>query len=119
MTGLTFSLVITAIVANVLASILLKKAAMHSVEDALALPPKMLALGSLALLFYAIAFAVYALVLRSMPVSKAYTLITFGAQAGLIFAGAIIFGERYGSMAWIGLAMVCCGLVLVARSIVA
>ena len=116
MTGLNFSLVITAIVANVLASILLKQAAMDSVEGSSALPPKILAMGSLALLFYATAFAIYALLLRSMPVTKAYTLITFGAQAVLIFAGAIIFGERYGSMAWIGLAMVCCGLVLVARS---
>lgn len=119
MNGLNFSFVITAILANVLASILLKQAAMHSVEDALALPPKMLVLGSLALLSYAISFAFYALVLRSMPVSKAYTLITFGAQAGLLFAGIFIFGERYESMAWIGLAMVCCGLVLVARSTVA
>lgn len=118
MTLSTVSLVIAAIVANVLASILLKQAAMHSLKDAFALPPKMLALGGLALFFYAIAFAVYALVLRALPVSKAYTLITFGAQAALIFAGAMVFGERYGPMAWIGLAMVFCGLVLVARSTV-
>lgn len=116
MTVLTVSLVIAAIVANVLASILLKQVAIHSVEDSFAYPSKMLVLGGLALLFYAIAFVVYALVLRSMPVSKAYTLITFGAQAGLIFSAAIIFGERYGPMAWIGLAMICCGLVLIARS---
>jgi len=117
MNASTMSLVVIAIAANVLASVLLKSAAIQPSASAVALPPtKVLLLGGLALAFYAVAFVVYAMVLRTLPVSKAYTLITFGAQTVLILAGAVFFGERYEPMAWIGICMVFVGLALVARS---
>ena len=115
----TAGLVVTAIAANALASLLLKRVAVQPMRGMIAcLPPQALGLAGLALLFYAVAFVVYALVLRTLPVSKAYTLITFGAQMLLILAGIFYFGERYTPMAWVGLGMVMVGLVLVARSAV-
>lgn len=116
MNASTMSLVVTAIAANVLASVLLKSAAIQPSTGAAGLPStKVLLLGGFALFSYAIAFVVYAMVLRTLPISKAYALITFGAQTILILMGAFFFGERFEPTAWLGICMVFAGLILVAR----
>jgi small multidrug resistance pump len=113
----TIFLVIAAIASNVLASIVLKSAAIQTKADSFALPPtKVLLLGGLAVVFYGVTFVVYAILLRTLPVSKAYGLITFGAQTTLLLAGAVFFGERYELTAWIGIGMVMVGLILLAHS---
>ncbi len=113
----TVALVLMAIAANPLASVLLKHAAINSGAATLPeLPGRVLLLAGGAVLVYMLAFVLYAAVLRSLPVSKAYALITFGAQGTLIAAGAFFFGERLGAGAWAGLALIAVGLVLVFRS---
>lgn len=116
MTLSTIGLVVAAIAANAVASLLLKRVATHSSDASSVLTLHTLTFGGVALSFYAVAFVVYALILRTLPVSKAYTLITFGAQAVLILAGAYFYGERYGPMAWVGLLMVVVGILLIGAS---
>jgi multidrug transporter EmrE-like cation transporter len=59
----------------------------------------------------------YAAVVKTLPVSKAYTLITFGAQSVLVLVGVFFLGERYEPAAWLGLFLVIIGLTLVSQSV--
>lgn len=119
MSTVTLLFVVLAIAANVAASLLLKKFAVTTARVQLDLSWNCVAqliVPFAALTFYAVAFAAYAVVLRSLPVSKAYTLITFGAQLALIVAGAFFFGERLNTLGLIGLMLVLSGLIVVAAS---
>jgi len=114
MTAGTAALVLAAVVANTLASIFLKRFALVLDEISFAIfNTKGLILAAAALLFYAVAFVLYAMVLRVLPVSKAYTLITFGGQFLLIMAGAFLFGESFGTLAWLGVTLIFLGVMLV------
>jgi multidrug transporter EmrE-like cation transporter len=113
----TISLVVVAITANALASLLLKNAAVLHVSAG-ALTSKVLLFGVTALAVYALAFGAYALVLKAMPVSKAYAIITFGAQSVLILTGSYFFGEEYEATTWLGLALVIAGVLLITKSAV-
>jgi multidrug transporter EmrE-like cation transporter len=119
MTISTILLVIAAIFSNVIASLLLKQYSISSDGISFALyAPKVYILAGSSLLFYAVAFVVYALVLRTLPVSKAYMLITFGSQIMLIISSAFFFGEQFNSLAWAGVILVFFGLTLVGISAV-
>lgn len=116
MTPPLLMLVIAAILCNVGASALLKQASSQSNGLASYFSHNGFMLGGGAVLLYFVAFVLYALVLRDLPVSKAYTMITFGAQAGLILVGYIFFGERFGALAWLGVLLILLGLILIGRS---
>jgi multidrug transporter EmrE-like cation transporter len=65
------------------------------------------------LFFYGLSFFLYFLVLKSVPVAQAYTMITFGAQALLIGGGILFFGDRLSMLGWIGTGVILTGWVLV------
>lgn len=111
---LNITLLVSAILSNALASILLKKFSTQGSGSDLLSVPSLLHLGG-SVFFYGLAFLVYALLLKTLPVSKAYTLMTFGAQAALIVLGILFFDEKYNLTAWIGLTLVVIGLLLVSR----
>lgn len=117
MSWITAASILCAIVSNVTASVLLKRFALTLNEEhqTLASGGNWLIAG-MALTAYALAFAAYAFALRSLPVSKAYAVITFGTQAILILAGTVFFGERIGLPAWVGFGLVVLGLTLISRS---
>ena len=110
------ALIVSAIFCNVFASALLKHASTGLSGLSSQGIPRSYIYYAGAMLMYVAAFAFYALVLRYLPVSKAYTIITFGAQMGLIILGYVFFGERFGGLAWLGLLLVVLGLVLIGRS---
>lgn len=114
MSPLNIALLVSAILSNALASILLKKFSTQRTGSSLLGVPSLLHLGG-SVFFYGLAFLVYALLLRTLPASKAYTLMTFGAQAALIVLGILFFNEKYNLTAWAGLGLVVIGLLLVSR----
>ncbi|MBF0675246.1 SMR family transporter [Pseudomonas sp.] len=113
MSPLSITLLIMAIIANALASILLKKFSTQGDASHLSMST-LLHLGG-SVFFYGLAFLVYAALLKTLPVSKAYTLMTFGAQTALIVCGIFFFDEKYSTTAWIGLGLVVVGLLLVSK----
>lgn len=113
MTLSTLILLIFAIATNATASILLKYSSTQFFENRISLQRNAFLLAGLSLIFYAASFIIYAMVLRVMPISRAYLLITFGAQAILLFIGAIFFGETYELTTWVGIFLVVIGLLLV------
>jgi multidrug transporter EmrE-like cation transporter len=110
-----FALIILAIFCNVFASILLKKASIGFNDFSQIILRNMIYYAG-AIFMYAGAFIFYATILRYLPVSKAYIIITFGAQIGLIVIGFFFFGERFSGVTWIGLFLVLIGLILIGRN---
>ena len=109
-------LILSAIASNVIASLLLKKSAISSHNMPFyEMSIKLFSMLGLALMFYAVAFVVYAALLRTLPVGKAYGLITFGSQIMLIVAGSYFFGEEITPAALIGIILIAVGLVLISR----
>ena len=104
------------------AELLLKKGAMTGQR----LPPSIawLGVGALAsmwtwigILAYLLSFACWLYVLRRIPISIAFGLISI-AQV-LVPLGAWMFlGEAVSARRWIGIACVLCGTVCIARTIV-
>jgi len=115
MTLSTYVLLIVAITTNAIASILLKCSSARILEKGIYLRTNVFLLAGLSLIFYALSFIVYAMVLRVMPISRAYLLITFGAQVVLFFAGFFFFGETYELTSWAGVCLIVFGLLLVIR----
>ncbi|PPC88450.1 MAG: hypothetical protein CTY31_02190 [Hyphomicrobium sp.] len=116
MTIATVWLILAAIVGNATASILLKQYANsdQSLDATLRMSQLVLPLAAMAV--YAASFVIYAIVLRTAPVSKAYTLITFGTQTVLIVMGALMFNERVNLVGALGLGLIITGLILVFNS---
>lgn len=116
MSAISIVYVLGAICCNVLASVSLKSFAMTGLKSGLANPTLASLLPMIvAMAFYVGAFVFYALVLRDVPVSKAYGLITFGAQIALIVVAALWFGEKMSITAYAGVATILVGLVLLAQ----
>lgn len=116
MTSATIWLILAAIVGNAAASILLKQYAISDQSFDQTWRVSNWALPLAALVVYAASFVIYAIVLRTAPVSKAYTLITFGTQTVLILMGALMFSERINLNGAIGLVLIVAGLMLVFNS---
>ena len=69
----------------------------------------------LALGAFAMAFALYVVSLRYLPLNLVQSFAT--AQfVGTIIASALILSEPIGTLRWIGIALICIGMAVVARS---
>lgn len=104
--------------ANISASLLLKATAVRTEAGLIALlrsKDAAFLIGSI--VFYVIAFGLYALVLKFVPVNRAYAIITVLAQIGLIVGGSFFFGERLNSLAWAGFALILSGIVFLVWSV--
>lgn len=64
---------------------------------------------------YAAGAAVWLYVLAHWDVSKAYPLVGLGFVLTALF-GTLVAGEQLSVLRWMGIALVCCGVVLIARS---
>lgn len=115
----TLTLLLCCMVTNALASLLLKFLANASskLPSLLSLQVfshvDVLALLFGSLFFYGLSFFLYFLVLKNIPVSQAYTMITFGAQALLIGGGILFFGDRLSVLGWVGIGVILTGWILV------
>lgn len=123
MTPLTFSLVLTGVLLNAAAQLLLKAGATRVGEFAftlanvlpigtrLALSPHILA----GLACYAVSVVVWILALSRVPVSVAYPMLSIGYIVNALAAWAL-FGESLGAQKLVGIGFIVVGVFLVARS---
>jgi small multidrug resistance pump len=117
MSALTVLEILSAIGCNVSATLLLRRfvtASGVSLSDLSLSALPQLVVPVIALAFYGAAFVLYALVLRVLPVSRAYALITFGAQVVLAIIGVAFLGERLRLTDVFGMALVLGGLTMLA-----
>ena len=123
MSPLTFSLVLTGVMLNAAAQLLLKAGTNRVGEFAytlanvlpigtrLALSPYIA--GGLAC--YVVSVVVWILALSRVPVSVAYPMLSFGYIVNAI-AAWLLFGESLGAQKLVGIAFIIAGVFLVARS---
>ena len=123
MTPLTFSLVLTGVLLNACAQLLLKAgtnrvgefafslANLVPVGSRLALNPYIA--GGLAC--YVVSVVVWILALSRIPVSVAYPMLSIGYVVNALAAWAL-FGESLGAQKLVGIAFIIAGVFLVARS---
>ena len=105
-----------AIFSNVMASILLKFASAYIPEKISLINLKGVFYAGGAISFYVISFLLYAIILKGMPVSKAYLFTTFGTQVSLLIVGVFLFSESYDFMAWVGIFLILFGAIFVGFS---
>lgn len=83
-----------AVLSNALASILLKIFSNKGGEVVNIMnPTTLLYVGSSAFLYF-LAFIFYAMLLKTVPLSKAYIFMTSGVQLCLLLAGFVFFKEK-------------------------
>lgn len=123
MTPLTFSLVLTGVLLNACAQLLLKAgtnrvgefafslANLVPVGSKLALSPFIA--GGLAC--YVVSVAVWIMALSRVPVSVAYPMLSIGYIVNALAAWAL-FGESLGAQKMVGIGFIVVGVFLVARS---
>lgn len=123
MTPLTFSLVLTGVLLNACAQLLLKAgtnrvgefafslANLVPVGSKLALSPFIA--GGLAC--YVVSVAVWIMALSRVPVSIAYPMLSIGYIVNALAAWAL-FGESLGAQKMVGIGFIVVGVFLVARS---
>lgn len=102
---------------NISASVALKKFAMTSQgRNILDVSVNGFVFLGGAIFFYGVSFVFYAVLLKYFPVSKAYSVVTFGAQVGIIVAGILLFGEKLNLLAWCGVVTISFGVLLMLAS---
>lgn len=111
-------LLVLGALSNVTASLSLKRFSVtsHGGLNAILSPNVLMFLLS-ALAFYGVSFLIYATILRSIPVNRAYAMLTIASQIGMIIGGALVFGERLNALAWMGFLMISSGMVVLALSV--
>lgn len=70
-----------------------------------------------ALLFYVMTFVVYTFMLETLPVSRAYVVMTIGAQILLVLAGVFLFGESLTLTGVIGMVLLFVGICMVTQGV--
>lgn len=123
MTPLTFSLVLTGVLLNACAQLLLKAGTNRVGEFAFSLA-NLLPVGSRlalspyvagGLACYVVSVVVWILALSRVPVSVAYPMLSIGYVVNALAAWAL-FGEALGPQKLSGIAFIVVGVFLVARS---
>ena len=71
-----------------------------------------LGFAGLTLLCFGVAFYVMSLVVRTMPVAIAYSVWAGGGIAGVTLLGAVAFGQTLDSYAYLGVALIIAGVVV-------
>lgn len=72
-------------------------------------------LVSLGLLFYVLAASLWLVVLSRVPLSLAYPMVAVGYVFVVLLSWALL-GETVPPLRWLGLAVICTGVILIGRS---
>jgi multidrug transporter EmrE-like cation transporter len=123
LTPLTFSLVLTGVLLNAAAQLLLKAGTNRVGEFAFALENLVPIGGKLAanpfilggMACYAVSLVVWIMALSRVPVSIAYPMLSIGYVVNALAAWAL-FGESLAAQKLVGIAFIVVGVFLVARS---
>lgn len=67
----------------------------------------------LGILFYGLAFILYAAALERLPLNIAHPLLTAGAIIAVAFCSLVIFNEPFYWTTWIGIFLVIVGIILI------
>ena len=123
MTPLTFSLLVTGVLLNALAQLLLKAGTNRIGEFAFSMD-NVLPIGAriassppilAGLACYVVSVVVWILALSRVPVSVAYPLLSIGYVVNAV-AAWWLFGETLGAQKMVGIGFIVVGVFLVARS---
>lgn len=122
MNAASLALVLTGVLLNALAQSLLKAgtnrlgAVRFSLDQALPLGMRVLAEWPflLGFLCYGVSLVVWIAALTRVPVTVAYPMLSIGYVINALIARYWL-GETLGGSGWMGIALICAGVVLIAR----
>lgn len=112
---ITFLLVVFGIVSNAAASVLIKYAMMPERKISISEPLSIILNIPLwtGLMFYGIAFVLYALTLQRLPLNVTHPVLTCGAISMVAVLSVILFGESFTVTKITGVVMVAVGVILI------
>ena len=71
-----------------------------------------LGFAGLTLICFGLAFYVMSLVVRTMPLGIAYSVLAGGGIAGVTLLGAVAFGQKLDGFAYLGVGLIISGVVV-------
>ena len=112
---ITFLLVIFGIASNAAASVLIKYAMMPDRKVSISEPLSIILNIPLwtGLMFYGIAFVLYALTLQRLPLNVTHPVLTCGAISMVAVLSVILFGETFSTTKIAGVVLVAVGVILI------
>lgn len=112
---ITFLLVVFGIVSNAVASVLIKYAVMPQRKISISEPLSLILNIPLwtGIIFYGIAFVLYALTLQRLPLNVTHPILTCGAITMVAVLSVILFGESFSLTKIVGVILVSLGVILI------
>ena len=112
---ITFLLVVFGISSNAAASVLIKYAMMPERKVSISEPLSIILNIQLwtGLMFYGIAFVLYALTLQRLPLNVTHPVLTCGAISMVAILSVILFGESFTATKIAGVILVAVGVILI------
>lgn len=116
---ITFLLVVFEIVSNAVASVLIKYAVMPQRKISISEPLSLILNIPLwtGIIFYGIAFVLYALTLQRLPLNVTHPILTCGAITMVAVLSVILFGESFSLTKIVGVILVSLGVILISWKI--
>lgn len=116
---ITFLLVVFGIVSNAVASVLIKYAVMPQRKISISEPLSLILNIPLwtGIIFYGIAFVLYALTLQRLPLNVTHPILTCGAITMVAVLSVILFGESFSLTKIVGVILVSLGVILISWKI--
>lgn len=116
---ITFLLVAFGIVSNAVASVLIKYAVMPQRKISISEPLSLILNIPLwtGIIFYGIAFVLYALTLQRLPLNVTHPILTCGAITMVAVLSVILFGESFSLTKIVGVILVSLGVILISWKI--
>lgn len=112
---ITFLLVVFGITSNAAASVLIKYAMMPERKVSISEPLSIILNVPLwtGLMFYGIAFVLYALTLQRLPLNVTHPVLTCGTISMVAVLSVILFGESFSATKIAGVFLVAFGVILI------
>lgn len=112
---ITFLLVVLGIVSNAVASVMIKYAMLPERKFSISEPLSIILNIPLwtGLMFYGIAFVLYALTLQRLPLNVTHPVLTCGAISMVAVLSVILFGESFTVQKIAGVVLVAVGVILI------
>jgi small multidrug resistance pump len=116
---ITFLLVVFGIVSIAVASVLIKYAVMPQRKISISEPLSLILNIPLwtGIIFYGIAFVLYALTLQRLPLNVTHPILTCGAITMVAVLSVILFGESFSLTKIVGVILVSLGVILISWKI--
>ena len=112
---ITVLLVVLGIASNAAASVLIKYAMMPERKISISEPLSLVLNIHLwtGLIFYGLAFILYALTLQRLPLNVTHPILTCGAISLVAVLSAVLFGESFSATKIAGVVLVVTGVILI------